>query len=477
MSGNPPRSVSALDKTERAQSDDQNEVDGETSQKKHEPSSLLPTSSDHSVGQGAFEQYHLTVVLNPASGSREAARTWLEAERLLVSVSASSLTWEVIETTGEGDAERVKEKVQAKEKEGKKQALLVLGGDGTIHDIVNGLLAPDAEGKVSKTAVDLIVVPSGTANALYYSLFPPSSPSYPPDTPLSPFYSLLSFLSSAFPPFSAPHASASLPFLSSPPRKASLPLPIALNTLPTSPPSHVLTTVLSSAALHASILYDAESLRASHPGVERFKLAAQQNADRWWSGTLRLEGAVKRYSAESKSWVEKGEHIEVEGEFSYLVSTLVDRFESTFVPAPFRSPLSPLSPASTTTEGEGSIDLVLIRPMRHIPTAAMVREGKAEEAKKAFIERVWAVSGKMYEEGKHVEMVYDEGEREDKGEEGKEVVEVYRAKAFEWEPKNPSDAKDRLVCLDGALHELVGEDAKLRTNTLGAGEHGVRVWA
>lgn len=158
---------------------------------------------------------------------------------------------------------------------------------------------------------------------------------------------------------------------------------------------------------------------------------------------MRLEGAVKRYDSTSKSWIDKVEMVNLSGEFAYVTAALVDRFESTFVPAPFRSALSPLSPSSSAVSssahpaGDGSIDLVLIRPLRHAPTAALVREGQEVEAKKAFVERVWAVSGKMYEEGSHVDLVYAEEEREDKSEEGKEVVEIYRCGGFEWAPVGP----------------------------------------
>jgi hypothetical protein len=33
-------------------------------------------------------------------------------------------------------------------------------------------------------------------------------------------------------------------------------------------------------------IHDAEQLRATHPGLERFKMAAQKNVQRWWNGTL-----------------------------------------------------------------------------------------------------------------------------------------------------------------------------------------------
>ncbi|BGP17441.1 hypothetical protein JCM10213v2_005473 [Rhodosporidiobolus nylandii] len=307
---------------------------------------------------------------------------------------------------------------------------MVLGGDGTVHEVLNGLLVREG-GRIAKEEVELVLVPTGTANALYYSLFPPSSPSYPSDSPSSHLYSFDSFLS-------------------------------------------LLTTVVSSAALHACILYDAEALRSSHPGIERFKLAAQQNANRWTSGTLRLKGVVKRYSAAREGWIEKGEEATVEGEFAYLTSALVDRFEPAFVVAPFRSPSSHLAPSPSSA----SIDLIVIRPLRHAPTAALVRAGKAQDAKDGFVTRVWEVSGGMYSEGKHVGMLYAEDEREDQGEDGAEVAEVWRCEGFEWEPAPSCEVKDRLVCLDGAVHDLgEGEGQRLTVKALGVGETGVRVWA
>lgn len=175
-----------------------------------------------------------------------------------------------------------------------------------------------------------ILSPFGTANALYYHLFPPESTSTPINQLLSPLYSLIPFLRGT---------------------STVLPLNLALNLLYSnqnpSPSSStrsfststkVITSVVSSAALHASILYDAESLRASHPGVERFKIAAQQNSTTWYEGKLTLlpdqEGnGISKYDSKSKSLVEciNQEDKILEGPFCYVVSSLVSRFESNFV--------------------------------------------------------------------------------------------------------------------------------------------------
>lgn len=236
----------------------------------------------------------------------------------------------------------------------------------------------------------------------------------PTDSPLALLYSLLAFLRGAH----------------------TLPLSVALNTLPGTPAS-VITSVVSSAALHASILYDAEELRATIPGVDRFKVAAQKNASTWWRGTLKLlpeeSVGVRGYEPGSKTleaipgddgWVSvdsTSKSVMVEGPFSYLVSSLVSRFESNFVVAPLRSPLSPLAPSSSP-----SIDIIIIRPMRDIETAKLVAEGQSEEAAKAFVAKVWGVMGGMYSGGTHVDVEYADQKLS--------IVEVFRCGGFVWEP-------------------------------------------
>lgn len=269
--------------------------------------------------------------------------------------------------------------------------------------------------------------PAGTANALYYHSFPPESPSFPVDAPASPFYSLLSFLAQK-------HSSNA---------QHLCPIALALNSLPStskpSPSKQVLTTVVSSVALHACLLHDAEALRTTHPGLERFKIAAQQNVQRWWSGTLRLRGNVRKYSPARQAWLDAPTStIGVEGPFAYLVTALVSRFEQSFVVAPFRSSSHPLAPDA---DDAPSFDVVCIRPLRHEPTRQKVEAGQEREAREAFVQRIWDVTGGMYACGKHVDSVFpptelaqvDEaaprGELETDG-----VVEVYRCGEAEWIP-------------------------------------------
>lgn len=267
--------------------------------------------------------------------------------------------------------------------------------------------------------------PLGTANAYYYHLFPPESPSCSSTAPASTLYSLLSFL----------HSHPSQQSLRS--------LDIAFNQLPR--PSKVFTFVVSSAALHASILHDAESLRATIPGVDRFKVAAQQNATNWSKGRLTLLPCshrdakvgggvtVDQYDSRSRSLLpvpsqESNNSVILQGPFAYLASSLVSRFESNFLVAPFRSPSSPLHPDPSSP----SLDIVLVRPLRDTTTSSLVRAEKDKEAKEGFVATLWNALGGMYRGGVHVDEKF-EGREET-------VVEYFRCGGFVWEPVSRSFA-------------------------------------
>ena len=172
---------------------------------------------------------------------------------------------------------------------------------------------------------------------------------------------------------------------------------LAINALPVTaspePLASVLTSVVSSAALHACLLHDAEQLRATHPGLERFKMAAQKNVQRWWNGTLKLKGNVRVYSPAEQGWVSTSgasETTTVEGPFAYLVTALVSRFEHSFIVAPFRNAMHHLAPHA----GENpSVDVVCVRPQRHGRTRRLVQTGREQEAREDWIQRVWDVMG------------------------------------------------------------------------------------
>lgn len=136
--------------------------------------------------------------------------------------------------------------------------IVLASGDGTLHEILNNCRqnsAPDCDQVLlshNPSRISLVLVPAGTANAMYSSLFPPKNK----DEISTVEYKLQSVQA----------------YLDG---RASVPLTLAVTTL--LPPANksqpnprtVAAAVVTSTCLHASILQDSEELRKEIPGVER----------------------------------------------------------------------------------------------------------------------------------------------------------------------------------------------------------------
>ncbi len=90
-------------------------------------------------------------ILNPTSGGGHASWLW---SRLRPALEARVPRLVVHETTGPGDAER---RAAEWARSGETGAIIVVGGDGTIHETVNGLAG-------AGSPVPLGVIPTGTGN-------------------------------------------------------------------------------------------------------------------------------------------------------------------------------------------------------------------------------------------------------------------------------------------------------------------------
>lgn len=182
----------------------------------------------------------LIVVYNPVSGDRGAKSVLLQ-HTLPLLASRSIPIDGVFATEYPGHAGQIAGDLITKSGERHVQVVLC-SGDGTLHEIINGT---SLSGEVD--VVDFVLIPCGTANALYSSLFPPNS-----SQPNDPTYILQSLHS----------------YLRMSPTR---PLCVAVNTISASaPPIEVLSTIVTSTCLHASILRDSEALREEFPGVDRF---------------------------------------------------------------------------------------------------------------------------------------------------------------------------------------------------------------
>jgi YegS/Rv2252/BmrU family lipid kinase len=98
------------------------------------------------------------VLVNPVSGKRRSVEILSSINPQFQSAGASTL---VIETEFSGHAKELAATLDIGEYDG----LIVLGGDGTFHEVVNGMLARQ-DGK----KIPLGIVPSGSGNSLTYDL-------------------------------------------------------------------------------------------------------------------------------------------------------------------------------------------------------------------------------------------------------------------------------------------------------------------
>lgn len=315
---------------------------------------------------------------------------------------------------------------------------VILGsGDGTLHEIINTICSAELKGvraSAPRRPLRFALVPCGTANAMYSSLFPPSSTEL--DSVSYRLKSLQSFVSDS----------------------RMVPLTLAISSLSSPPwskpnrPQIAVSAVVTSTALHASILCDSEALRAETPGIERFKIAAQKNVTRWYIGYVKLlpvpsVGVVQIYDPAKQDFVSHDEShpddpiVDVDGPFAYFLSTVnVDRLEPAFRITPVHSTIPPTA---------ASFDIVMVRPLRD-PSLNWDMPKKRHDARRAFVQKANTVLQGAYKDGIHIDMRYGkDGEIELDGI-GPTVVEYIRCGGWEWTPDDTDEAA-HLLCVDGAI--------------------------
>lgn len=434
----------------------------------------------------------LHVVVNPAAGARLAPE-FVEQHvvPLLKTIGQDHI---VHTTTAPSHAGQLAREILASATDsggGKslRVRVVLVGGDGTTHEFLAGLL--DTQGELADGAKwDLAVLPLGTANALFYSLFPSQAEA---DVTLA-LPDRLKTAAESLQDADTRYKLSSLLSLLSGSTSAGRPLPITRTTLSRSDGSTAATLhshIVLSTSLHAALLSTSEELRAEYPGLERFKIAAERNASVFFDAQLGLLGPVRQYDPHSatfkepftfdKNSLEQEGGILLEGPFAYvLTTTLADRLEPAFQIMPTRSG----SGGAGGDDARGTLDMIVLRPLRDPRVASAIKQGRPEaeaEVRALWAKRAFQVIGAAYANGAHVRRTYplasDEegvGATEDLGE-GPVAVEVYRCAGFEWAP-TPSEhkgdgEKNRIVCADGAIH-LVPPGGKARAEVLRAPSQG-----
>ena len=93
-------------------------------------------------------------IVNPASGGARAARRWPRAAKAL---AGSGVNFETVQTTTSGEGRVIAESAV---RAGRRR-LLVAGGDGSVNDVLNGVMRADDN---PSDPVTLALVPLGTGN-------------------------------------------------------------------------------------------------------------------------------------------------------------------------------------------------------------------------------------------------------------------------------------------------------------------------
>ncbi|KAJ6455862.1 ATP-NAD kinase-like domain-containing protein [Mycena sanguinolenta] len=354
----------------------------------------------------------LLVVYNPVCGD-STAKSFFDEHVLPLLQESGKVADKVVATTHPNHAGEVLVEF-LNQHEG--EVVVVLGsGDGTLNECITTLSSAAFTGSRANTLpkVVFVLVPCGTANALYSTHFSP-----PPDGTLDTTYrlqSVKSFIAGA----------------------KTIPLTLAITTLSSPPsarnrPRAKISAVVVSTCMHASILKDSEALRKEMPGLERFKVAAQQNSTKWYNSWVKLlpaagTEAVQIYDLDTQTFVDHpGSHsndpiVDLDGPFVYFLSTVnVDRLEPAFMISPLSSQIPPTDVAC---------DVVVVRPFRSPSVTA-----DTPETREAFVPTLWKVLGEAYRQGSHINLRYNEkGEATTEGD-GPSVVEYIRCGGWEWLP-------------------------------------------
>lgn len=377
------------------------------------------------------------VMYNPTGGDRT-AKEFVETHVLPLLEANDVPVSRVVETQHAGHAGTIAFEFVDSTASGPLD-IVVASGDGTIHEIISTIaLAPAYKIRSPDVPaqVNLVVVPCGTANALYSSLFLPK----PDDDPIQ--YKLQGIQAFIKKAKQAPLNLAITDILAPPAGKALAPVR----------EKSTVSAVVASTALHASILHDSEALRVEIPSMERFKVAAYQNITRWYSGCAKLfpsksTGVVEIWNPFDKEFVTHAEsdedspYVDIDGPFAYFLSTVnVDRLEPAFQ-------IAPLVTAEPRTGA--FLDVVVVRPYRDASLTGL----EAEEERKVFAEKAGEVLRAAYQSGNHINLRYNSSGKIVSEGEGEVVVEYFRCGGWEWIP-DAEDDKAHLLCTDGLISTI-----------------------
>ncbi|KAF8953266.1 hypothetical protein BGZ46_003253 [Entomortierella lignicola] len=276
----------------------------------------------------ASDGFPLFVVLNPKAGRKLGPKHLSQVVQ--PTLERSGIPFRVIETTAGGHAQsyfkNFTQSITASEiglgdTEGATVniRIMAIGGDGTVHEIVNGVIeglaARPSTADSIRLKVEFSIVPAGTGNAIATSL-----------NILNAQDAVSRFLAGNSVPLQVIKVSKRHPDSQS--------WAVQLYSV-----------VVNSFGLHCATVQDAEALRFL--GNERFKIAALKNIIllKQYEGSVDLFGPIQRYNQDSREMVSTSDGSSevspsnpshtLKGPFTYLMLTKQASLEPGFQPTPF----------------------------------------------------------------------------------------------------------------------------------------------
>lgn len=118
--------------------------------------SVGPSATSESAISASAPSTSLHVIVNPASGNGRGRKRW---PKIADSLREHGFNYEVVFTTGPDDATRIAREMAT----GGAHTIVAVGGDGTVNEIINGMLRDDLP---VNAETRLVVIPCGTGKDL-----------------------------------------------------------------------------------------------------------------------------------------------------------------------------------------------------------------------------------------------------------------------------------------------------------------------
>jgi diacylglycerol kinase family enzyme len=292
-------------------------------------------------------------ILSTGSGAKQAVNLWVyAANHILGALGGEGVLSKISIHTTESETsilELTRDVILPSANAGTPLRIILHSGDGGIVDLVNGLSAQERSEKY--VAPQVVILPLGTANALYHSINAGKGN-------LWGLQALASTTSKPLPTFTATFSPGARLLTNEGREEEQLPKDAEGNGI-------LHGAVVASWGMHASLVADSDTTEYRKFGIDRFKMAAKE-------ALYPSDGSPPHAYQGKLSVLTEGQWKEVqEEEHTYVLVSLVSNLEQTFCISPASKPL------------DGSMHFVHFGP----------RSG----------DEVMRIMGLAYQGGKHVE--------------------------------------------------------------------------